>query len=85
MYVLIKVNILNREIAAITVVSGQSVEVKDSLGASQVKGHVEQFNGNTFISYEVSVTSYFLAKYIFTNIRIVRAIRWRNKVPCGFY
>jgi len=41
-----------KEIAAITVVSGQSVEVKDSLGASQVKGHVEQFNGNTFISYE---------------------------------
>ena len=76
MYVLIKVNILNREIAAITVVSGQSVEVKDSLGASQVKGHVEQFNGNTFISYEVSVNSYFLAKYILQQY----LYSWRNKV-----
>ena len=45
----------NREIAAITMLSGQNVEVKDDLGGGQVKGHIGSVGGKTFISYQVSL------------------------------
>jgi len=41
-----------KEIAAITMLSGQNVEVKDDLGGGQVKGHIDGMGGNTFISYQ---------------------------------
>merc|ERR1719239_255502 len=43
-----------KEIAAITFASGQTVQVKNDVGGSQVKGHFAQFSGTTFISYEWS-------------------------------
>jgi len=41
-----------KEIAALTFLSGQTVEVKDDVGGAQVKGHLEQAQGMSFISYQ---------------------------------
>ena len=45
----------NREIAALTFLSGQTVDVKDDVGGAQVKGHLEQTQGMSFISYQVRI------------------------------